>query len=151
MKISWSKITSSLSTALLNGERDSPNHQLWIKLLAQVEIGRWHSLLAMTSKRTKAKHYSSSNYNNIPESSKSSNTSDCCGISGNTNNDCYHRDQAECTFCKRKGHIVQVRQRKGRDLQAESLASRLKSADELREATNQNLFKDAGGTDQVIV
>ena len=70
---------------------------------------------------------------------------------GHTKEQCCKRDQAQCTFCKRKGHLVQACKNKAREFQAESLASSLKSANDCSEATSHNLVTDSGSTYHVIV
>ena len=70
---------------------------------------------------------------------------------GHTKEQCYKRDQAQCTFCKKKGHLVQACKIKARESQAESLASSLKTANDFSEATDLDLVIDSGSTDHVIV
>ena len=90
--------------------------------------------------------------NNTPSKlSNTSSTCDCCGMRGHTKEQCYKRDQAQCTFCKRKGHLVQALKIKAREYQAKSLASSLKSTNDFSEATDLDLVIDSGSTDHVIV
>ena len=94
---------------------------------------------------------SSSKYNKPSKLSNSGNTCDCCGVRPHTKDECYKREQAKCTFCKKEGHLVQACEKKARESQAESLASNLKSGGDFREATDQELLINSSKTDHVIV
>ena len=50
-----------------------------------------------------------------------------------------------------KGHLVQPCKYEARESQAESLASSLRSANEISEATDQDFVIDSGSTEHVIV
>ena len=64
----------------------------------------------------------------------------------------YHkREKAECTFCKRKGHLKNTYNKKEpKGGKHGSVASNLKSG-ESSEATAEDLVVDSGSTDHVIV
>ena len=110
-----------------------------------------NSYVSMISRHGKPKHKSSSKNNRPSKLSNTSITCDCCGMRGHTKKQCSKRDQAQCTFCKRKGHIVRACKNKARESQVESLALSLKSANDFKEATDLDLVIDSGSTDLVIV
>ena len=63
---------------------------------------------AMTSKKAKPKHKSSSKYSAPPKSISRQLTCYCCGMKGDMKSECYKREKAESPFCKQKGHLVQA-------------------------------------------
>ena len=67
-----------------------------------------NSHVSMISKHGKPKHKASSKNNRPSKLSNTSTTCDCCGMRGHTKEQCYKRDQGQCTFCKKKGHLVQA-------------------------------------------
>ena len=109
------------------------------------------SHVAMTSKKAKPKHKSSSKYNAPPKSSSGQLTCYCCGMKGHMKSECYKREKAECTFCKQKGHLVQACMKKAPGTKPGSLASSLKSDRASSEATEQDLVVDSGSTDHIVV
>ena len=118
--------------------------ELWTRLM-NYEENRIHrefvadvdSHVAMTSKKTKSKHKSSCKYNAPPKSSSGQLKCYCCGMKGHMKTECYKREKAECTFCKRKGHLVQAWSKKVPGTKPGSLASTLKSDRASKEATEQ--------------
>ena len=109
------------------------------------------SHVAMTSKKAKPKHKSSSKYNASPKSSSGKLTCYCCGMKGHMKSECYKREKAECTFCQRKGHLVQVCMKKAPGTKPGSLSSSLKSDRASSEATEQDLVVDSGSRDHIVV
>ena len=109
------------------------------------------SHVAMTSKKAKSKHKSSSKYNAPPKSSSGQLTCYCCGMKGHTKSECCKREKTECTFCKQKGHIVQGCMKKAPGTEPGSLTWSLKSARASSEATEQDLVVDSGSTDHIVV
>ena len=74
-------------------------------------------------------------------------------MKGHLKTDCYHKDKAECTYCKLKGHFEKACIKKTKESKGAkhgSLASSLKSGDS-SEATAKDLVVDSGSTDHVIV
>ena len=78
------------------------------KHLRRERVDDDNSHVSMISKHDKPKHKSSSKINRPFKLSNTSITCDCCGMRGHTKKQCYKGDQAQCTFCKRKGHLVQA-------------------------------------------
>ena len=78
--------------------------------LMKYEESRIHveSHVAMTSKKTKSKHKSSSKYYAPPKSNSGQLTCYCCGMKSHMKFECYKRENTDCTFCKQKGHLVQA-------------------------------------------
>ena len=64
------------------------------------------SHVAMTSRKTKPKHKSSSKNNAPPESSSGELTCYCCDMKGHMKSECCKRERAGCTFCKQNSHLV---------------------------------------------
>ena len=62
------------------------------------------SHLAMASKRHRRKPKSSGKYNAAPKLSTGQ-TCYCCGNKGHVKAECFHKDKAECNYCKMKGHF----------------------------------------------
>ena len=110
-----------------------------------------NSHVSIICKHGKPKHKSSSKNNRPSKLSNTSITCNCCDMRGHSKEQCFKRDQAQCTFCKKKSHLVQACKIKARESQAESLASRLKTANDFSEATDLDLVIDSGSTDHVIV
>ena len=74
-------------------------------------------------------------------------------MKGHLKTDCYHKDKAECTYCKLKGHFEKACIKKTEESKGAkhgSLASSLKSGDS-SEATAKDLVVDSGSTDHEIV
>ena len=109
------------------------------------------SHVAMTSKRAYPK-----NKSKVSAPAKSSTgqlTCFCCGNKGHRKADCYHKDRAECTHCKMKGHLERAYMKKNTENKGgthRSFASSLNSGNS-SEATTKDLVVDSGSTDHVIV
>ena len=61
------------------------------------------------------------------------------------------KDKAECTYCKKKGHLEQACIIKDKSTGPRSLDSSLKSDRNTSDATQQDLVLDSGSTDHVVV
>ena len=72
-------------------------------------------------------------------------------MKGHMKSECYKREEAECTFCKQKGHLKQACMKKTPGTKPESWASSLKSDRASSEATEQDLVIDSGITDHIVV
>ena len=131
-----------LRTRLMNYEESRIHREI---------VDEVDSHVAMTSKKAKPKHKSSSKYNAPPKSSSGQLTCYCCGMKGHMKSECYKREKAECTFCKQKGHLVQPCMKKAPSTKPGSLASSLKSDRASSEATEQDLVVDSGSTDHIVV
>ena len=110
-----------------------------------VDDDNWQ--VTMLSKLTKPEHNSSSKKDNPAKSNKVNTTCHCFGIRGHLRDDSYTGDQAECTFCKKKGHLVLACEKKShRKSPGESSAPSLKSGKDLSETTDQDLDIDSVST-----
>ena len=107
--------------------------------------------VVMTSRNIRLKHMSSSKYNAVPESSSGQLTCSCFGIKGHTRTECNEKDNADCSYFKQKGHLVQACMNKTRGPKSGSLASNLKSDRATSEATQQDLVVDPGRMDHRAV
>ena len=107
------------------------------------------SHVAMTSKKARPKHNSSSKYNAAPKSIPGQLTYYCCGIKGYIKAEFYKRERAECTFCKQKGYLVKACVKKATVTKPGSLDSSLKSDRAISEAREQGLVVISGGTDHI--
>ena len=97
----------------------------------------------MASKRHRRKPKSWGNYNAAPKLS----------IKGHVKADCFHKDKAECNYCKMKGHFEKACMKKAENSKGGkhgSLASSLKSGGS-SEATAKDIVVDSGSTDHAIV
>ena len=63
-------------------------------------------------------------------------------MQGHSKDEWFLKYPAECTLCKRKGPLVRAWRKKTRESQAESWMFSLKSANELREARDQDLVEE---------
>ena len=131
-----------LRTRLMNYEENCIHREIVDDVVSHV---------AMTSKKAKPEHKSSSKYKAPPKSSSGQLTCYCCGMKGHMRSECYKRKKAECTFCKQKGHLVQACMKKAPSTKPVSLASSLKSDRASSGAKEQDLVVDSGSTDHIVV
>ena len=109
------------------------------------------SHVAITSKKAKLKHKSSSKYNTPSNPNRGQLTCYCCGMKSHMKPECYKEERAQCTFCQQKSHLVQTCMRKAAGTEPISLASSVKSDRASGETKEQVLVVNSGSTDRVIV